>query len=471
MFALINSGKCIIFALIILVFNDILYFYPNYFLMKRIVEHHINDWKTATNRKVLLLRGARQVGKTYSVRKFGRTFTHFLEVNFESDKNIHGVFKGNLDPHEICLKLSAYYNVPISDGNTLLFFDEIQDCIPAISSLRYFYENRPGLHVIAAGSLLEFALNEIPSFGVGRIESLFMYPLSFDEFLMATGEDMLCEIKEKADITIGLDMVFHNKLLNYLRQFLLTGGLPEVVSAFIETKDLIQSQRVLDSLITGLNDDFAKYKKRVPVLRIRDVFESVVHQSGGKFILSKVGGNYNFEQLKEAVQLLEMAGLIHKVTHTAANGLPLGAQTNPQKVKIVLFDHGMFQRILGLELSKKLLLENYDFINKGSIAEQFVGMELVKYGSNSKMGRLHYWHREKRGSSAEVDYIIQKDNKIVPVEVKSGSIGKMQSLWLFLKEKQIDHGVRISLENFNQYGNIKVFPLYAVNNLLQHPIQ
>ena len=434
--------------------------------MERIVENQLNEWKTGVNRKVLLLRGARQVGKTHSVRKFGQSFKYILEVNFESDKEVYSVFNGNLNPDEICLKLSAYYNIPIIDGETLLFFDEIQDCIPAISSLRYFYEKRKGLHVIAAGSLLEFALKEIPSFGVGRIESLFMYPLSFDEFLWAMGEELLCDLKNASDSNNALDNIFHKKLLNYLRQFLLIGGLPEVVAVFVQTKDLILTQKVLDNLITGLNDDFAKYKKRVPVSRLRDVFDSIVHQSGGKFVLSKVGGNYNYAQIKEAIQLLEMAGLIYKVTHTAANGLPLGAEANPQKAKIILFDIGIFHRILGLDLSRYLLLENYDFVNKGFLAEQLVGMEIIKYSSNYRANRLFYWHREKRGSSAEVDYIIQKGSLILPLEVKSGTIGKMQSLRLFLKEKQIDFGVRISMENFAQYDNIRVFPLYAVKNIL-----
>jgi hypothetical protein len=434
--------------------------------MKRIIDQQLVNWKTMPSRKALLIRGARQVGKTYSVRNLGNTFTNFLEVNFESDKDVHSIFEGNLDPEEIGMKLSAYYNVPIQDGNTLLFFDEIQNCIPAISSLRFFYEKRPDLHLIATGSLLEFALEEIPSFGVGRIESLYMYPLSFDDFLIALGEEALYEIKKNATAIDALEFVFHKKLLNYLRQFLLIGGLPEVVSTFITTKDIIQTQKILDIIIEGLNDDFSKYKKRVPVSRIRDVFDSVIHQSGGKFVLSKVGGNYNYKQLKEALQLLEMAGLVYKVSHTPANGLPLGAQVNPKKIKVVLFDHGIFQRILGLELSKKLLLDDYDFVNKGSIAEQFVGLELIKYSSNYKSTRLYYWHREKRGSSAEVDYIIHKETDILPLEVKSGTTGKMQSLHLFMKEKQSNYGVRISLENFNKYDDIIVFPLYAVENIL-----
>ena len=434
--------------------------------MKRFISKHLYSWKTDNKRKVLLLRGARQVGKTYSVRKLGKSFRYFLEINFESDRKIHQLFMGNLNPIEICNNLSTYYNIPITDGETLLFFDEIQACVPAISSLRFFYEKRQDLHLIAAGSLLEFALSELPSFGLGRIESLYMYPLSFDEYLLAHNEKKLYELKQNSSPEKPINDILHSKLLYYLRQFMLTGGLPEVVNTLIETGDLLKSQKVLDNLITGLDDDFAKYKKRVPISRIREVFEAVVQQSGGKFMLSKIAGSSNHQQLKEALKLLEMAGLVFTVTHTAANGLPLGAQINSKKFKVLMYDQGIFQRILGLDLSGHLLNDDFSMANKGVLTEQFVGLEIIKYSSVNSKQKLFYWHREKRGSNAEVDYIIQNNEKIVPIEVKSGTQGKMQSLRIFLKEKNVNKGIRISSENFCSYKNINVFPLYAVNNVL-----
>lgn len=434
--------------------------------MNRLIDTQLNNWKSDDKRKVLLLRGARQVGKTYSIRELGKGFRYFLEVNFESDREIHQFFTGDLNPTEICNNLSVYYNIPIIDGETLLFFDEIQACVPAISSLRFFFEKRPKLHLVAAGSLLEFALSELPSFGLGRIDSLYMYPLSFDEFLLAHHEEELYRLKQNSNPEKPLKNVFHNKFLLYLKKFMLTGGLPEVVSTYIETGDLLKSQKVLDSLINGLDDDFAKYKKRIPVSRIREVFESVVQQSGNKFMYSKIVSSSNQQQLMEVLNLLEMAGLVFKVTHTAANGLPLGAQVNKKKFKVLIYDHGVFQRILGLDLSRKLLTEDFSVINKGAIAEQFVGLEIIKYRSVNAKQNLFYWHREKRGSNAEVDYLIQNGNKIVPLEVKSSTQGKMQSLHLFLKEKNINTGIRISSENFCLYDKINVYPLYAVNNLL-----
>jgi len=439
--------------------------------MKRFIDQDLLGWKINPNRKTLLLRGARQVGKTYSVRQFAGSFDYYLEVNFESDREVRVFFERDLNPDDLCRNLSAYYNVPVIDGKTLLFFDEIQACLPAISSLRFYHEKRPGLHLIAAGSLLEFALKEIPSFGVGRIETLFMFPLSFDEFLLATGQDQLYQMKQECGFDHPLNQVFHLKLIDYLKQFLLLGGLPEVIRTFLETGDYRQSQVILDQLITGFEDDFARYKERIPASRIREVFDAAVAQSGNKFIISKASETANHAQIREALNLLEMAGLVYRVFHTAANGIPLGAEVNPKNFKVVLFDHGIAQRILGLNLSEYLVTPGFEAVNKGRLAEQFVGMELVKNLPKTSRAQLFYWHREKRGSSAEVDYLVQKENIVLPLEVKSGIQGKMQSLRLFLQEKKIPYGIRISRENFNQYENIRVLPLYGVQNLLHqsHP--
>lgn len=433
--------------------------------MKRFIDQDLLRWKSDPNRKTLLIRGARQVGKTYSVSEFAKSFDFYLEVNFESDREIHSFFEKDLNPDDLCRNLSAYYNIPIIDGKTLLFFDEIQACLPAISSLRFFHEKRPGLHLVAAGSLLEFALKELPSYGVGRIENLFMYPLSFDEFLLALNQEQLYRIKQASGYDKPLNTAIHSKLIDYLKQFLLFGGLPEVIQTFIDTGDYHQSQAILDQLITGFEDDFSKYKKRVPLSRISEVFNTVVYQSGNKFNISRASDSANNTQVKEALDLLEMAGLIYRIKHTAANGLPLGAEVNPKKFKVILFDHGIFQRILGLKLSEHLVANDFTTINKGNLAEQFVGTELIKNFSKVAKPQLYYWHREKRGSNAEVDYLIQKDKTILPLEVKSGTQGKMQSLRIFLHEKKITNGMRISLENFNHYENIIVFPLYAVQNI------
>ena len=286
----------------------------------RNIDAELVVWRQEKQAKPLLIRGARQVGKSTAVRHLAGQFDHFLEVNFEEQRQVHKLFDGDLDPRQLCENLSLLYNVAVLHGKTLLFFDEIQACIPAISSLRSFFEKYPKLHVIAAGSLLEFALADVPSFGVGRIRSMFVYPLSFDEFLQASGENLLLEAKKKASSRQPLSEPVHQKFIGLLKRFLILGGMPEVVATYVQGHDLIRCSQVLDDLITSLRTDFSKYRKRVPFLRISEVFDSVVQQAGGKFVYAKAHSESNHKQIKEAVDLLIMAGWVIPVTHTSANG-------------------------------------------------------------------------------------------------------------------------------------------------------
>jgi len=431
----------------------------------RNIDHELISWSKDETRKPLLLRGARQVGKSSAVRELAKQFEYYIEINFEEQKQVHSVFEGDLSPLGICEKLSVYYNVPIVPGKTLLFFDEIQACLPAISSLRFFYEKYPELHVIAAGSLLEFALKELASFGVGRVRSIFMFPFSFSEFLTALNEKLLLQSMKSASPQLPLPEAIHKKLLEYFKKFLILGGMPEVVSHYIQNGDLRKCQQILDDLIISLRADFTKYKQQVPSLRIREVFESVAGSSGGRFTYSKAATESNLKQIKEALNLLTMAGLVIPVTHSSGNGLPLGAEINPKVQKMLLFDTGIFQRILGLNIGELIISDDFDVINKGAIAELFTGLELQKSASPYQQEELYFWQRESRNSNAEVDYLIQSGQDILPIEVKSGGRGSMQSLYLFMKEKKVKTGVRCSIENFGQYDQIRIIPLYAISNL------
>ncbi|MCD4731053.1 MAG: AAA family ATPase [Bacteroidales bacterium] len=434
--------------------------------IKRQIDKELSDWKNSNGKKPILLRGARQVGKTNTVRNLSRQFKNYLEINFEEDKKVHSVFEGNLSPFEICENLSAIFNVSIIPGKTLLFLDEIQKCIPAIESLRFFYEKMPELHVIAAGSLLEFALEEISSFGVGRIRSMFMYSFSFNEFLSALNEDSLIQLKQQASPTKALNDAVHDKLLNYSKKFIMLGGMPEVVATYAKTKDFNLCRQIIDDIIISYNDDFAKYKKQVPATRINEVFNSVILQAGNKFIFSKATKNANQKQIKEALNLLIKAGIVIPVTHTSANGIPLGAEVNPKKQKMLLFDTGIFLRILDFDIGEILFTNDFNIINKGNVAEQFVGLEMMKEKSCYQKQNLYYWHREATNSNAEVDYLFAKNQEIYPVEVKAGTKGSMQSLYLFLQTKNRKIGIRISNENFSTFENIFVYPIYAVENIV-----
>jgi predicted AAA+ superfamily ATPase len=314
---------------------------------------------------------------------------------------------------------------------------------------------------------LDFALGEIPSFGVGRIRSLFVYPLGFDEFLTAMGEDALLNAKQKASVSRPLAEPLHLKLLTYLKRFLVLGGMPEVIRHYRQNKDMKAAGQLLDDLIISFRADFAKYKHRVPSLRISEVFDAVVRQSGGKFVYAKAATEANHKQVKEAVDLLVMSGLVVPVTHSAANGLPLGAESNPKKQKMMVLDTGIFQRILGLDITEILFEDDFDAVNKGAIAEQYCGLELLKAGSCYRQERLYYWHREALNSNAEVDYLFQKGQYIIPLEVKSGKKGSMQSLHLFLKEKKCPYGIRFSNEPYAAFESIQVWPLYAVSDFVK----
>ena len=432
--------------------------------MKRNIDRHLLNWKESSSRKVLLLRGARQVGKTFSIRALGREFKNFLEVNFEIDSPVKDFFIGSLDPSQICQKLSVYYSVEIIEGETLLFFDEIQECPDAMRSLRFFYEKMPALHVAAAGSLLEFAISEIPSQGVGRLNSYFMYPLSFDEFLEALGENLLITMKNSCKLK-PLEPVFHNRLIDYLKTFYIIGGMPEIVQEYVNSKNILACRKKLNDIIETFRDDFAKYKKRSAVVRLNEVFESIAFQAGNKFKYSKIDSLSAHNSLKDALELIIQAGLAYKVYHTSAEGIPLGAQIKIKKFKVVSFDTGIHLQILGLDVADIIAARNLEMINKGSVAELFVGLELIKAQPFNVRPKMYYWHKEKKASNAEIDYVIQKNEKIIPIEVKSGLTGKMQSMRIFMNEKNIKPGVRCSLENFSNYENIKICPLYAVKTI------
>jgi len=433
---------------------------------KRDIDQELLRWKNDNERHPLLIRGARQVGKSTVIRNFSSQFTHFVELNFEQDIEAKKIFEGNLRPQIICEELSVFYNTPIIAGKTLVFFDEIQTCLPAISSLRFFYEQYPELHIIAAGSLLEFALSELPSFGVGRVSSMFLYPFSFGEFLNASDAGLLRKAIHESSPEKPLSTLIHNKALEIYKRFIILGGMPKVVSSYFNGGDLLTCQRVIDDLISSYEDDFTKYRKRISPSLIRMVFKSVVEQNGHKFVYSKVVPDVTHLQVKETLNLLTMAGLIIPVTHSSANGIPLGAEIYPKKRKFIMFDSGIFQRLLGLNLSDVLLSNDFESINKGAIAELNVGLELIKSASCYQRQSLYYWHREAKSSNAEVDYLIQQNTGILPIEVKAGTKGTMQSLYLFMETKKTVKGIRVSQENFSTYQNIDVYPLYAVENIV-----
>ena len=393
------------------------------------------------------------------------------------------VFEKIHDAHELASSLSMLYNKPVEPGKTLIFLDEIQASPDAIRSLWTFKEDFPGLHVIAAGSLLEFALKELPSFGVGRIRSLFVYPFSFDEFLTAEGKSSWVKAKKEASSYNPLLTVLHNNLVQHYRTFLMVGGMPASVAAWINSHDYRQCQTELDDIQLTYYDDFVKYAKRVDPTLLRNTLQSVTLQIGNKFVYSKVEGGYRPDEVKKALGLLCDAGIIKRVSHTAANGFPLGAETNDKFRKYIYLDSGLLLRILDMDMGSaqqltELILAGTaeDLVNKGGLAEMVLGWELIKYNNPRSQHDLYYWENTAEGTRSEVDYIIARDMRVLPIECKASTSGKMKSLHVFMRQKHLTDAIRCSLENFSLLENqdkqdentlrrIAINPLYAVSTL------
>ena len=288
-----------------------------------------------------------------------------------------------------------------------------------------------------------------------------MYPMCFNEFLSAIKEDSLVPLIHKASFENPLDITLHKRLLDKLRFYMVLGGMPAVVQSFCDNRDIRKCQVLLDELIVTLKDDFSKYKKHSPVLKLQEVFQSIAFQTSSKFKYSSVSQLEPQYKYKDSLELLVSAGLAYKCYHTSARGIPLGGQVNPKKFKVMLLDTGIYQRIVGLDLSDHLLKTDRNLINKGALAELFTGLEFIAHSPSHMRPQLYYWHREAKSSNAELDFVIQKNEKIIPIEVKAGTKGQMQSLGLFLKERGLQNGIRVSQENFGEFDNIKTVPVYA----------
>lgn len=432
--------------------------------LERFIDEELRIWSDCDHHKPLLLRGARQVGKTSAVRHLGERFKYYVEVDLNEKRELHSLFDQDFTPQQICQQLSVILDKPIEEGNTLLFLDEIQACPAAINKLRYFYEKMPHLHVVAAGSLLEFALRDLPSFGVGRIRSLFMYSFCFREFLWALGKQTLADMITQATPENPLPELIHTKALEYLRIFLVIGGMPECVALYVETGSMLECQQILSELMISYQDDFKKYHEKLPVGLLRDVLRSVALQGQGKFVYSQVSTSSRITLIKEALEMLCMAGLIYAVVHTDSNGVPLFAEAKEKYKRYIFMDTGLLQRMLELDLTDILVSKDLKLVNRGALAEVFVGTELVKNRSPYLNDSLYCWHREKKDSNAEVDYVISRGGTIYPIEVKAGVRGSMQSMRIFLETKHLSKGIRTSLENFDSFDDVLIYPLYAIGN-------
>lgn len=435
--------------------------------MKRFVQKHLKKWQNNPNRKPLLLRGARQVGKTYTVREFAKeNFTHFFEINFELRPELKKIFE-KLDAKEIVRNLNLSSGAQIVPGKTLLFLDEIQECPQAISSLRYFHENFPELHVMAAGSLVEFALDaknlHMP---VGRVSYLHMYPMSFGEFICALGHENLYEYLAELTLKTKINEAVHDKLMELFRKFLIVGGMPEVVKIYLQNADSLQFQETQLSLLQTYRNDFGKYASRAEITYLQKIFNTAPSLVGQIYKYSHVDPDTQARELKNALHLLAQANVITKILSTSGHGLPFLKDAQEKKFKIIFLDVGLMQRACGLDGA---LATTKDFIsiNSGAVAEQFVGQQLLTCRNPHETPELFFWSRAKKSSQAEVDFLTSWQTHIIPIEVKSGKTGTLKSLKLFLKEHHAPFGIRFSQHPLSYHDQVLSIPLYAVENMFE----
>lgn len=411
--------------------------------MQRQQLQFLTRWLHNKNRKPLIIRGARQVGKSTLVQLFAaQQDMTLLTANLERYPALANTFASN-DPEKILQQIEALPRMPAVNESALLFLDELQAVPEAIPALRYFYEDRPQLPVVCAGSLLEFVLAAHQfSMPVGRVQYLHMGPMTFAEFLLALGEDKLYQVVTEYQPGNEIGEVAHQRLLQLLRSYYFVGGMPEAVAAFAETRSYQSVSEVHNSIIETYRDDFPKYGKNRDQNRMLDVFNFAARNVGVKVKYSNISREDQSAVLKKDLDLLCMARVISKVVHSHCSGLPLQASLEKKVYKLLFLDVGLMNAICGLNWRTLSQFDDLKLVNEGAIAEQFVGQHLQALLAESPNRELTYWLREGRSANAKLDYVVALEGQIIPVEVKAGASGSMKSLHQFMAEKQAPFAVR-----------------------------
>ena len=414
--------------------------------MKRLAEKNLEDWIRRPRRKPLIIRGARQVGKSTLVRNFAKSQRReLIEVNLERNINLDSIFKTN-NVQQILAEIEALTGVVVRDETTLLFLDEIQSTPSALPCLRYFYEDRPNLPVIAAGSLLEFVLEKHDfSMPVGRIEYLHLGPMTFKEFLISLHEENLLAYFKEGQGDFNIPEMAHQKLLRRQREFLFVGGMPESVLAFSGSKSLLEARAVHRSVIQTYQDDFAKYSRKTPLPRLHHVFSSLPRRIGEKVKYSQISQEDRNSDIKSAIDLLIKARLFLPAFHSDCSGLPLRAGMDEKVYKLYFLDVGLLNYLNGLDWKTIESLDERTLINEGKLAEQFTAQHLAYAEGGLEPPSLFYWLREGKTANAEVDFVVSLKDQVVPIEIKAGKSGSLKSLQQFALSKNTRFACRFDL--------------------------
>jgi predicted AAA+ superfamily ATPase len=419
------------------------------------------NWKNKVGRKPLIMQGARQVGKTWLMKDFGqKEFNQTAYFNFESSKELPAIFKRGFNTQQIIAALNVLAGINIQPKDTLIIFDEIQFCPEAISSLKYFHENNPEYCILAAGSLLGVAIHQGVSFPVGKVEFLTLHPLSFNEFLLAMRkENLLGALQNSNHLTID---IFKDQFIELLKQYYFIGGMPEVVRQFVANNDYQEARAIQDNILNAYENDFSKHAPIPQLPRIRLVWQSLPGQlakENSKFIYNVLKSGARAKDFEMAIEWLKDAGLIHKVTRITKPGIPVNVYADWSDFKIYLNDTGLLCAMANLT-PEILLKENGLFVEfKGTLSEQFVLQQLV-----SQSYEAFYWSPEN--AQSEVDFVIQKDNKAIPIEVKSAENLKSRSLRVYYDKYKPEVCIRTSLAGYQNQEWKKNIPLYGFQQWL-----
>ena len=429
--------------------------------MRRDAMQQLYDWKEKTTRKPLIVRGARQVGKTWLMKEFASSaYRQFAYINFEDNEVMKDVLQKGCDVERILMAIQLVTGIVV-DTETLIIFDEIQEAPRGLTALKYFQEKAPQYHVVAAGSLLGIAMHSNDSFPVGKVDFMDLYPLSFSEFLEAVGQEAFARLLAKKDW--GLIAAFRSKLIDLLKQYYYVGGMPEVVNAFINHKDYAEVRQLQQTILDSYDRDFSKHAPIAEVPRIRMIWRSVPAQlakENKKFIYGVVKEGARAKDFELAIEWLIDAGLIYKVSRVKKAGIPLSAYEDFSAFKLFLLDTGLMGAMSGLPpqalLEGNVLFSDY----KGAITEQYVLQQLKSVKGLS----IYYWSSDT--SRGELDFLLQKDVSVIPVEVKAEENLQSKSLRFFVEKNAGLHGVRFSMSDYRKQEWMINYPLYSVGYIL-----
>jgi len=433
--------------------------------MKRSAYNQLLAWKNNKFRKPLVVHGARQVGKTYLIREFGRNeYNDIIILNFEKDKNLESIFNHSLNPFQIIENISLVTGKKVFEKDTLLFFDEIQEVPKALTSLKYFCEEAPEFHIVAAGSLLGVSVGRQNSFPVGKVNFLNIYPMSFNEYLEASGEEILSKKILELTENESLPEIIHLKLLRYLKLYLITGGMPEVVQSYIDRKDIAEVRNIQKEILNAYQRDFSKYADSSQAIKISEFWNSIPGQlarENKKFKYNEIRKNARSSMYEQTMEWLKKAGLLLIAYNLVSPKMPLTAYSDLSKFKIYFHDVGLLSAML--KVSPDLILSDDAIFSefKGALAENYVAQELNYMGTNP----LFYW---TSNSDAEVDFIVSSTDKIFPVEVKSGLNRNIKSLRSYEMKYSPELIFRLSPRNIYRSETFINLPLYACSVLKKY---